>query len=314
MSKTINFEYILLGDIFKVKSLFEGTAVAIVTPFANGRVDYRSFEKIIEADINQGVKAIVVLGTTGEGVSVSQQERKEIISFAKRVVNKRVKLIVGTGNNNFITCQENTIMAKELGADGVLVVTPYYNKTTQQGLVEYYAQLAKIGIPIIMYNVPSRTGLNIEVETVKKLLNCDMIYGLKESTCDINRIIELANLCHNQIALYSGEDALNYVFYCLGAQGAISVTANVLASDVQKVYDLVKSGEMQKALSLQNSLSEINHALFVETNPIPIKTFMSQMGMVEDEVRMPLVKASDKTISLIVRLTDKLKHGKEIIM
>ena len=161
-----------------MKSLFEGTGVAVVTPFKNGEVDYMSFERIINADINKGAKAIVILGTTGEGVSVTKEEREEIIKFAKKVVGNRAKLIVGTGNNNFITCQENTMMAKTLGVDGVLVVTPYYNKTTQKGLVEYYTQLATIGIPIIMYNVPSRTGLNMEVETVSKLLDCSMIYGL----------------------------------------------------------------------------------------------------------------------------------------
>lgn len=297
-----------------MKSLFEGTGVAIVTPFKNGQVDYASFYKIINKDIEKGVKAIILLGTTGEGVSVSSQEREDIIKFAKNIIANRVKLIVGTGNNNFITCQENTIMAKNLGVDGVLVVTPYYNKTTQKGLIEYYTQLSKIGVPIIMYNVPSRTGLNIEVETVKKLLEVDMIYGLKESTCDINRIIELSKVCENKIGLYSGEDSLNYVFYCLGAQGCVSVTANVMADKVQKVYDLVKCGEFEKSRRIQNELEEINKAMFVETNPIPVKTFMSQISMIAEDVRMPLVKATDQTVSLITQLIEKLKNQKDFII
>ena len=297
-----------------MKSLYEGTGVAIVTPFKFGEVDYESFEKIINKDIRQGAKAIIVLGTTGEGVSVNAKEREEIIKFARDVISSRAQLIVGTGNNNFITCQENTMIAKELGADGVLVVTPYYNKTTQSGLVEYYTQLNKIGIPIIMYNVPSRTGLNIETETVEKLTSLDMIYGLKESTCDINRIVELSKICNDKIALYSGEDALNFVFYCLGAQGSISVTANVMPAKVEEVYQLVKCGEIEKAKKLQYELDEINDAMFLETNPIPVKTFMHHMGLISDEVRMPLVKPNDRTLLLIVRLTDRLKENRSIII
>lgn len=295
-----------------MKSLFEGTGVAIVTPFRNGKVDYKSLGELINKDISDGAKAIIVLGTTGEGVSVNGEERREIIKFCKSTIKGRAKLIVGTGNNNFITCQENTIMAKLLGADGVLVVTPYYNKTTQQGLVKYYERLAEIGIPIIMYNVPSRTGLNLEIDTVKELLNCKMIYGLKESTSDINRIIELSSLCKDKIALYSGEDALNYVFYCLGANGCISVTANVLADKVNAVYDCVQKGDYKKALQIQNELKEINHAMFIETNPIPVKNFMYHMDMIDDEVRMPLVRVQDNTNSLLNKLANRLKNEKNI--
>ena len=293
-----------------MKSLFEGVGVAIVTPFKDGKVDYVSFEKIINEDINKGAQAIIVLGTTGEGVSVTNEERETIIKFARAVIGGRVKLIVGTGNNNFVTCQENTIMAKQAGADGALIVTPYYNKTTQKGLVEYYAKLSEIGLPIIMYNVPSRTGLNIEIETVKKLLDCGMIFGLKESTCDINRIIELSRICDGKIALYSGEDSLNYVFYCLGANGCISVTANVFADKVQEVYRAVKNGNFSEGLRIQNELEEVNKAMFVETNPIPIKTFMSQLDMIDSQVRMPLVEPTEKTTSLLTKLVEKLREEK----
>ena len=294
-----------------MKCLFEGCGVAIVTPFKNGQVDYASFYKIIENDIKNGAKAIIVLGTTGEGVSVTKEEREDIIKFAKNIIDDRAILIVGTGNNNFITCQENTLMAKNLGADGVLIVTPYYNKTTQKGLIEYYTQLSSIGIPIIMYNVPSRTGLNIDVETVEKLLDCRMIYGLKESTSDINRIIELSKVCKDKIAFYSGEDALNYIFYCLGAQGCISVSANVVADKIQAVYEAIKNDQFNTALKIQSELDELNHAMFVETNPIPIKNFMSHLDLIQEDVRMPLVKASDNTNSLLIRLVDKLRAEKE---
>ena len=295
-----------------MKSLFEGCGVAIVTPFKNGQVDYAGFYKIINKDISKGAKAIVVLGTTGEGVSIVGQERADIIKFAKNVIGKRAKLIVGTGSNNFITCQENTLMAKQLGADGVLVVTPYYNKTTQKGIVEYYTRLAEFNVPIIMYIVPSRTGLNIDVDTVKTLVKNKMIYGLKESTDDINRIIQLSNICRDNIALYSGEDSLNFIFYCLGANGTISVTANVVADKVQAVYDAVNNGEINKAREIQNSLNEINQAMFLETNPIPVKNFMSQLDLIHDEVRFPLVSAEDKTKSLLLKLAEKIKQEKEL--
>lgn len=294
-----------------LKCLFEGCGVAVVTPFRKGVVDFEGFNRVLLNTLNKGAKAIIVLGTTGEGVSVSKEERSDIIRFCKKIIGNRAKLIVGTGNNNFITCQENTFMAKKLGADGVLVVTPYYNKTTQNGIVEYYEQLSKIGIPIIMYNVPSRTGLNIEIETVKKLLDNKMIYGLKESTCDINRIIELSKVCKDKIALYSGEDNLNFLFYCLGAKGCISVTANVMADKVQQVFDLVKNEEIERGLKIQNELDEINHAMFLETNPIPVKNFMSHLGVIEEDVRLPLVKATEKTDSLLLKLANRLKSDKE---
>lgn len=291
-----------------MKSIFEGTGVAIITPFKNGQIDYKSLKSLINMDINKGAKAIILLGTTGEGISLNFEERKEIINFAKKEIQDRVKLIIGTGNNNFEVCQNNTQMAKELGADGVLVVTPYYNKTTQNGLVEYYTSLSQIGIPIIMYNVPSRTGLNIETATIKKLLNNPMICGLKEATTDINRIIELSNICKDKIALYSGEDNLNYIFYCLGANGSISVAANICADKVQAVYDNVQHNKFKQALTLQNELNELNKALFVEVNPIPVKTVMNKMGMVEKDVRMPLVNANEENTSLLTKLANRLKQ------
>lgn len=291
-----------------MKSLFEGTGVAIVTPFKENKVDLSALRNLIIEVIAKGAKAIIVLGTTGEGSTVSFDERIEIIKLAKNVIGNKAKLIVGTGNNNFEICKQNTRIAKELRADGVLVVTPYYNKTTQNGLFEYYTQLSAIGIPIIMYNVPSRTGLNIEVKTVEKLLNNPMIYGLKEATCDINRIIELSNVCKNKISLYSGEDNLNYIFYCLGGNGSISVTANVCADKVQKVFENVQNGAYDKALQLQNELRELNKALFIETNPIPVKTLLAEMKKIEKDVRMPLVNATQENSSMLVKLAQKLQQ------
>lgn len=279
-----------------MKKIFNGCGVALITPFKNNRVDYKSMGKLIEKCINGGADAIVAVATTGEGSTIKSEERKEIISFCKEKINDRTKLIVGTGNNNFDVCYYNTLQAKEMGADAALIVTPYYNKTTQNGLVEYYRHLAKIKLPIIVYNVPARTGLNIELDTIKKLITQnEFIYGIKESTCDINRIIKLYQICKDKIAVYSGEDELNFLFYCLGASGAISVTANIYPEKVKELFTLVEENKLDKARTLQSSLSPFNNILFCETNPIPIKYLLKQKGIISsDEVRLPLVKLSAK--------------------
>lgn len=286
-----------------MKSLFQGTAVAIVTPFIEGGVDYIAFEKLIEREIVQGVKAIVVLGTTGESATVSEKERERLIKIAKKKISGRVKLIVGTGSNNFEKAYLFTLMAKRLGVDGVLVVTPYYNKTTQRGVKEYYQRLGKIGIPMIVYNVPSRTGLMIELSTIKDLIySCDMIYGIKESTSDVSRIISLAKICSGRIALYSGEDGLNYIFYCLGANGCISVSANVCPQKVQNVYEYMQKGDYRAALREQCKLDAINEAMFLETNPIPVKYALSKLGLIKNELRLPLVSISPKNAKKVDKI------------
>lgn len=278
-----------------MKSLFEGTGVALVTPFRKNKIDFVALEKIILRDISQGARAIVVLATTGEGVTITKEERIDIIKFARKLIGKDTKLIVGTGNNNFDVCYQNTQMAKQLGADGALVVTPYYNKTSQQGIVNYYKRLAGLELPMIVYNVPSRTGLMIELDTVKKIIDTNpFVFGIKESTTDIARISKLCKICKDKIAVYSGEDALNFVFYCLGGQGAISVTANIFADKVQKVFELVQKSNVQDALKLQQQLFKVDDVLFCETNPVPVKYFMSLAGLVKDDVRMPLVKMLKK--------------------
>lgn len=291
-----------------MKSLFMGIGVAIVTPIIGDEIDYVSLGNLIDKTIESGASAIVVLGTTGEGVSVSRDERISIIKFCKERINNRVKLIVGTGNNNFKICYENTMLAKELGADGALVVTPYYNKTTQIGLIRYYEVLSELQFPMIMYNVPSRTGLNIELDTIKEIIDSNqLVYGIKESTADINRIQKLCQICKDKIAVYSGEDALNYIFYCLGASGAISVTANALCQDVAFVFETVKKQNFLEALEMQSSLSEINEALFYETNPIPVKRLLYSMGLISsDKVRLPLVELSKKNRILIDEIANKI--------
>lgn len=293
-----------------MKSIFEGCAVALVTPFKGGNIDYPALERIVSQSIEKGAQAIVILATTGEGVAVSADERKKTISFCRKLTLAKTKLIVGTGNNNFDTCFTNTKMARDLGADGVLVVTPYYNKTTQRGIITYYQNLAKLHLPIIMYNVPSRTGLSIEPSTVEKIIETnEWVYGIKESTGDISRISKLCEICKNKISVYSGEDALNYIFYCLGAQGAISVTANVFADKVQRVFELSRAHKFEEALSLQRELYPVDNVLFCETNPIPIKYFMALAGLTNADVRLPLVSLSKENKTKVKQVFNDCKNN-----
>lgn len=277
-----------------MKKIFEGTGVALVTPFKHNVIDFESIGVLIDKCLREGASAIVALATTGEGTTIAKEERTQIIKYCLAKIDKKAKLIVGTGNNDFKTCYSLTEEARSLGADGALVVTPYYNKTSQRGIIKYYEQLSKIGLPIIMYNVPARTGLNIELDTIKKIIESNPnVYGIKESTCDINRIIKLHQICKDKIAIYSGEDDLNLIFYMLGASGAISVTANARCQDVQHVFELAKAQKYKLALEKQTFLSPINKILFCETNPVPIKYMLKEMGLIKsDNVRMPLVKLS----------------------
>lgn len=293
-----------------MKKIFEGIGVAIVTPFINGKIDYTSLERLINKCINDGADAIIALGTTGEGSTISASERKKIISFCVDKIHGKAKLIIGTGNNDFKTCLKNTLQAKTLGADGALVVTPYYNKTTQEGLIKYYDLLSRLQFPIIMYNVPSRTGLNIEPDTVNKIISTNpYIFGLKESTTDINRIMKLHSICRDKIAIYSGEDSLNHIFYVLGSSGCISVTANLLTKKLKDIYKYAKQNNIPAMLASQEEIQHINESLFVETNPIPVKTLLKAQGLISSsELRLPLVDISNKNRGLIQDLTKDISN------
>ncbi len=276
-----------------MKKLFDGVCSALITPFKNGKVDYAALEKIIEYQIAGGAKAISVLGTTGEPCTLSEKEKKSIIKFCGKVINRRVCFIVGSGSN----CTDDAIklssFAAEKGADGLLVVSPYYNKCTQQGAIEYYNQIGKVGVPMIVYNVPSRTGFNILPITFAKLAENPYVYGIKQANPDINQLLELFKLAGRQVAIYSGEDALNFIFYALGGQGCISVTANAYPSTVSEIYRLASNKEFEKARMLQEKLFNINRLLFSEVNPIPIKECMHKLGFCRNEVRSPLTEMSD---------------------
>lgn len=284
-------------------SIFRGSGVAIVTPFKNDEIDYEGFEKLLKYQLDNGTDAIIVCGTTGESSTLSDEEKIELIKFAVNKVNKKVPVIAGTGGNNTKKVIELSKKAEEVGADALLIVTPYYNKTTQNGLYEHYKAIAgSVKLPIIVYNVPSRTGLNVKPETVKKLNEISNIIAIKEASGDLVQISEIASIC--DIDIYSGSDELNVPILSVGGIGAISVLANVLPRETHDMIDSYLKGDTDKSKELQLKLFKLIRLLFCEVNPIPVKAGVKYLGICDDEVRLPLVRISDSNRTL---LEDELK-------
>lgn len=278
-----------------MKSVFTGSCVALVTPFKDDKVDYESLGKLIDFQINNGTDAIVVLGTTGEPATLTSEERDGIIKFARKKTKGKVTLIVGTGSNSTIKAINDSRRAQKLGADALLIVTPYYNKCTQKGLISHYKKISdNVNIPIIAYNVPGRTGVNILPETALELSKISNICGIKEANASINQIMRMCSLLKDKMAVYSGEDSLNYIFMTLGASGGISVTANVFPKEVSEVIHTSLKGEFKKALSLQEKLEEINKNMFIEVNPIPVKYACSLLKLCENSLRLPLTNLEEQ--------------------
>ncbi|HCZ06200.1 MAG: 4-hydroxy-tetrahydrodipicolinate synthase [Thermotogota bacterium] len=284
--------------------MFKGVATALITPFSEGAVDYKSFEKFIQWQIEKGVDALLVLGTTGEAPSISEEERKELVSFAVKLVNGRVPLIVGTGTNSTEKTLKMTLQAQDLGADGALIVTPYYNKPVQEGLYQHYAYIAKrVEIPIIIYNVPSRTGVNILPETVVRLAaDFKNIVGVKEASGNMAQIdlllLKLKGV-RDDFLVWSGNDDQAFHLMCSGGHGVISVLSNVVPDLTAMMCKKTLEGNLEEARELHLKLFPLMKALFVETNPIPVKFGVSLLGMCKNELRLPLVPASEKTRELV---------------
>ncbi len=291
-----------------MKSIFRGVCPALVTPFKNNDIDIESLKVLIQKQLNENADAICILGTTGEASTITDSERKKIITTTIKCVDKKCKVIVGCGTNDFEKTKRYILQAKKLGANAALVVTPYYNKTTQNGLYNYYQKLCEIGLPIIAYNVPSRTGMNIDFVTLKKLSKLKNIFGIKESSSDINRIINVCKICSGKMPVYSGEDNLNYIFYMLGASGCISVTANLYCKKVKEIFDLVSKQKIKKAVKLQFNLDRVNESLFLETNPIPIKALLAEKGYIKNELRLPLEKMSKGSKKIMLKNIKKYEE------
>ncbi len=272
----------------------QGSIVAIVTPFKNGKVDERSLGDLIEWHIKEGTHGIVPCGTTGESATLDYEEHYRVIQFTVEVVRKRVPVIAGTGANS----TEETIMitkkAEEFGADAALLVTPYYNKPTQEGLYRHYKKVAEsTGLPLVLYNVPGRTGVNLLPQTVARLAEIKNIVAIKEATGDMKQVSELIRLCGERITVLSGDDFTTFPLLCLGGKGVISVTANVTPRDVAEMCNAFLRGDIHEARRLHYRLEPLNYAMFIETNPIPVKTALAMMGKISEEFRLPLCEMAE---------------------
>lgn len=294
-----------------MKELFCGSCVALITPFKKGKIDYQKLEEILDFQLLAGTDAILLLGTTGEGATVRDEEREEMIRFARRKIPQGAKLLVGTGSNSTDTAIRLSKKAERLGADGLLVVTPYYNKCTQNGLFLHYQKISKsVHIPIILYNVPSRTGVNIEPETAEKLSEIENIVGIKEANSDMDHIKKMMEKLEDKIAVYSGNDDLNYDFLSLGARGVISVSANLFPELVKEVTRLYFSNQKEEAFKLHQSLKGLNESMFIEVNPIPVKFGASTLDLCENELRLPLTPLQERNEDIVKKEIEKLKGGK----
>lgn len=269
--------------------MFSGSMVALVTPFKNGKVDEKKLESLIEFHIKNGTKALVPCGTTGESPTLSHEEHKRVIELAVSCSAKRIPVIAGTGSNSTQEAIELTCYAEKAGADAALVITPYYNKPTQNGLYEHFSAIAKAtSLPMVLYNVPGRTGVNILPETLARLSAIKTIVGVKEASANLDQMTQIKTLCG--IAIISGDDSLTLPILSIGGVGVISVVANILPRKVQDMIEAWERGQVELARQIHLELYPLCKALFIETNPIPIKAAMAMMGLIEDEIRLPLVK------------------------
>ena len=274
--------------------MIHGSIVAIVTPFSGGAVDYPRLEELIEFHIESGPHGIVPVGTTGESPTLSHAEHKEVVKFTVETVGGRVPVVAGTGSNSTEEAVEFTEFAEKAGADAALVVTPYYNKPTQEGMYRHFRTLAgKTSLPLILYNVPGRTGVNTEPETVERLFrDCENIIGVKEATGSLEQASRIIHLCGDEFTVLSGDDAVNYPLLAVGAKGFITVTANIAPRDVAELYNSFARGDVEEARRLHYRLLPLNSVLFVESNPIPVKAALALMGKIEPEIRAPLYPPS----------------------
>jgi 4-hydroxy-tetrahydrodipicolinate synthase len=281
--------------------IFRGSGVAIVTPFKeNGDVNYELLEDLIEFHIENDTDSIIICGTTGEASTLNDDDHLECIKVAVEKVNKRIPVIAGTGSNDTEHGLYLTKRAYQLGADACLLVTPYYNKTTPKGLIEHYSYIAKnVDIPILLYNVPSRTGLNISPKTAYELSKIDNIVGIKEASGNISQVAELMNLCEGKLSLYSGNDDQIVPLLSLGGVGVISVIANVAPKQTHDLVHHYLNGNIEQSKKMQLEMIPLIKALFCEVNPIPVKAAMELMGYPVGRCRMPLTTIEDEHLDLL---------------
>jgi 4-hydroxy-tetrahydrodipicolinate synthase len=274
--------------------MFKGSMTAIVTPFKNGRLDEKAFKGLIEFQIKNGTDAIVPCGTTGESATLSYEEHERVVELTIEQVNRRIPVIAGTGSNSTAETIMLTKHAEKAGAEAALLITPYYNKPTQEGLYQHYKTVAKeVKIPIILYNVPGRTGVNMLPETVARLSEIKNIVGIKEATGNLQQVSDTIELCRKGFIILSGDDFTTLPILSIGGHGVISVTSNITPKDIKQMCNAFFDGSLEKARKLHYKLQSLHRAMFIETNPIPVKTALAMMGKINEEFRLPLVRMSD---------------------
>ncbi|MEW6619775.1 MAG: 4-hydroxy-tetrahydrodipicolinate synthase [bacterium] len=270
--------------------MFKGSIVALVTPFKDGQVDKERLLELVEFHIQEGTDGIVPCGTTGESATLSHDEHKEVVTLVVNAVNKRIPVIAGAGSNCTRESVDLAHHAKKVGADAILAVTPYYNKPTQAGLYEHYATIAKeVDIPLILYNVPGRTGVNLQPETVAKLSKINNIVGIKEASADLRQQTKIVELCRPDFALISGDDFTLLPTLSIGGVGVISVVANIVPKDMANLIKEFNKGNFDEAKRLHYKIFPLCEACFIETSPVPVKEALGIMGKILPEVRLPLV-------------------------
>lgn len=291
------------------KTIFTGVATALVTPMnPDGSINFPRFRSLIDEQIEAGIPALVICGTTGESATMTLEEHSEVIREAIKHANGRVKIIAGAGSNDTKCAADLAIEAEQAGADALLIVTPYYNKATQAGLVAHYKYIAeRVSLPIILYNVPSRTGVNIKPETYAKLAEVENIVAIKEANGDVSSVVKTRLLCGDKLDIYSGNDDQIVPIMALGGKGVISVLSNVMPKETVEMCDKMFSGDLEGAAAMQIELSSLIDALFIEVNPIPVKEAMNEMGMNMGPVRLPMTPMEPNTKAVLVNELKKFE-------
>jgi 4-hydroxy-tetrahydrodipicolinate synthase len=275
--------------------MFKGSIVAIVTPFKNDKLDEKALSELIEWHITEGTNAIVPCGTTGESATLDYKEHYRVIELTIKIVNGRIPVIAGTGANSTAETVMMTEKAKGMGADGALLVVPYYNKPTQEGLYRHYKSVAEaVDIPIVLYNVPGRTALNMIPQTVARLAELENIVAIKEASGNMAQVSDILRLCGDGLTVLSGDDFTTFPLMTLGGRGTISVSANVAPKDVSSMCKALLEGKVDEARKLHFKLEPLNKGMFIETNPISVKTALSLMGKIQEEMRLPLCPMSSE--------------------
>ena len=285
--------------------MFTGSIVALITPFRDGAVDKPTLRNLVRFHLENGTNGIVPCGTTGEAVTLTRQEWEQVITVTIEEVDGRIPVIAGAGTDDTAKTIDMTRYAKSAGADGALIVTPYYNKPTQRGLIAHYTEIAqKVDIPLVVYTVPGRTGANVLPETLAELARLDTIVAVKEASGDLEQIALIGALCEDRITILSGDDTLTLPILSVGGQGVISVVANIVPQDVARVVALYRAGQHDNALQYFYRLLPLSKAMFIETNPIPVKTAAAILGLTGEDMRLPLISMDASNRS---RLTEALQ-------